>query len=211
MLSPQEQQAILKKLTAHGGPYARAPSLAPELWRALGGLLRARRLDKGDFLSKEGEKPSDFAIVRSGMLRFYYVDVDGAEATKAFRGPGELAAPYAELLMGIPSRTYIQAMEDSEVLVADFARLHGLFARHQSWQEVARLIAEHFYVIKERREFELLQLSAEERYERFTRDFPGLIGRVSQYHVASYLGITPVALSRIVSRRRRRVERKKRG
>lgn len=204
MLSASERRALLDGVVAHGGPYAKAPKLADAHWRAIEGLLRPRRLSKGDFFVKPGEPAREVGIVRSGLLRFYYTDADGSEATKAFRGPGELAAPYAELLLGVPARTHIQALEDCALLVADYARLHALLDKDVELQRVARLIAEHYYVVKERREYELLQLSAEERFLRFDREYPGLAARIPQYHVASYLGVTPVALSRIVSRRRKK-------
>jgi CRP-like cAMP-binding protein len=204
MLSEQERRALVAGVAAHGGPFARPPALTPDFWAALGRELRAVRLEKGAFFVRPGEPSGAVALVRSGLLRFYYTDTEGAEFTKAFRGPGELVAAFAELLLGLPSRTHIQAVEASVVLVADFARLDRALARFPAWQPLARLIAEHFYVVKEKREFELLQLSAEERYRRFVADSPELLGRLPQYSVASYLGVTPVALSRIVSRLKRR-------
>jgi CRP-like cAMP-binding protein len=203
MLTETERRAILGSIARHGGPFARAPRLPGELWRALESQLRPRRLTKGEFFLRPGEPSGGVALVREGLLRFYYTDTGGAEFTKAFRGEGELVASYAELLLGIPSRTHIQALEDCTLLVGDFARIDAALSRFPAWQPIARLIAEHFYVVKERREFELLQLSAEERYRRFADEFPGLMDRIPQYHVASYLGITPVALSRIVSRLRK--------
>jgi len=207
MLTDRERREILDRLAAYGGPYAPKPgslTLPPEQWRALGAMLVPKRVAKGERFLDEGEPANPFAVVRSGLLRFFYVDADGSEATKAFRGPCELAAAYSEMLLGIPSRTIIEALEDTEMLVGDYARVSTLYARNPCWQEVGRRIAEHYYVEKERREFELLQLSATERYLRFSQAYPGLLGRIPQYHVASYLGITPVALSRIVSRLRKK-------
>lgn len=206
MLTAQERRALLASIASHGGPFATAPDLPAPLWRALEAELRPAALSKGEFFARPGDDAGRVALVRSGLLRFYYVDGGGAEFTKAFRGPGELASAYAELLLGVPSRTHIQALEDCLLLVADFARLDRALARFPEWASAARLIAEHFYVVKERREFELLQLSAAERYARFEHEYPGLSARIPQYHVASYLGITPVALSRIrgAARKKRR-------
>jgi CRP-like cAMP-binding protein len=203
MLSDKERKALVAGIANHGGPFGRVPQPPAELWRALEQQLRPMRLAKGEFLVRPGEASGSVGLVRSGMLRFFYTDTEGAEYTKAFRGPGEMAAAFAELLLGVPSRTHIQALEDAELLVCDYARLDHSLSRFPSWQPMARLIAEHFYVVKERREFELLQLSAEDRYRRFAADYPDLMGRIPQYCVASYLGITPVALSRIVSRLRK--------
>ncbi len=95
------------------------------------------------------------------------------------------------------SLLYLQALEDTTLLVIDHATYTELLARHVGWQVTARKLAELLFIIKEKREAELLLLSAPERYARFRRDFPGLEQRVNQYHIASYLGITPESLSRI--------------
>ncbi|RME51917.1 MAG: Crp/Fnr family transcriptional regulator, partial [Deltaproteobacteria bacterium] len=83
------------------------------------------------------------------------------------------------------------------------------YDEHPCWQVAARKIAEEHYVKKNRREFEFMQLSADSRYEAFLEAHADLLPRLSQYHIAAYLGITPVALSRI--RRRRRMRRKGSG
>lgn len=198
MLTAEERRSLL----AHVG--AQDLAVPADEWRALEALLSLLRLRKGAFFVKPGDPSGRIGVVRKGLLRFYYVDASGSEATKAFRGPGELAAAYAEMLLGAPSRTFVEALEDSEVLIADYARFKRLYDRHHCWQALGRRVAERFYLAKEQREFEFLQLSAEERYRRFDQEYPGLAGRIPQYHVASYLGITPVALSRIVSRLKKR-------
>ena len=198
MLTAAEKAAVLERAGAKG------LNVPPEQWRAFDALLSPLRLRKGGFFMRPGEPSGRIGIVRKGLLRFYYVDASGGDATKAFRGPGELAAAYAEMLLGAPSRTFIEALQDSEMLVVDYARLQRLYDRHPCWQELGRRVAEHFYLTKEQREFEFLQLSAEERYRRFNKEYPGLAGRIPQYHVASYLGITPVALSRIRRRLKKR-------
>lgn len=198
MLTAAERRAFLRKL---GAERVEVPEAE---WRAFERLLEPLKLAKGERFVEPGDATGRVGLVRSGLFRFYYVDADGREATKAFRGPGELAAPYAELLMGVPSRTYIEALEDSELLAARYEDLVALYARHRCWLELGRRVAETFYVTKERREFELLQLPARERYRLFSDEYPGLAGRIPQYHVASYLGITPVALSRLISAARPR-------
>lgn len=171
----------------------------PQEWLKLERELRPLKLPRGEFFLRPGDDADRVAVVRSGLVRFYYVDRDGREATKAFRGAGELVAAYSELLTGKPSRTHIQAVEDTELLTLDHARLRALYGAHPCWQELGRRIAEEHYVNKEQREYEFLQLSALERYRQFEERYPGLAARLPQYHIASYLGITPVALSRLRS------------
>ena len=65
------------------------------------------------------------------------------------------------------------------------------------WQIVARKLAEMVFILKEKREAELLLSDAQERYQQFLADYPNLEKHIAQYHIASYLGITPESLSRI--------------
>ncbi len=99
-----------------------------------------------------------------------------------------------------PSEIWIEAVEPCEVLVWERSDVVPLFEEHHQWLLFAKKMAERLFYRKEQKEIELLKCSAEERYRHFITDFPGLSQRVPQYHVASYLGITPESLSRIRSK-----------
>src|SRR5688500_14661630 len=149
--------------------------------------------------------PSDrFGFVLKGLFRTYRVSSDGVEAVKAFRAEGELLGAYAEQLQSIPSLTFIEALEPSSILVFTTRDLAELESSHHSWTMLARRVAEQQFVLKERREQELLELDAAGRLARFWEQHPHLEGRITQIEIAAYLGITPVALSRIVSRQKKR-------
>ncbi len=182
----------------------RLAPIPPEQWARLEGFLRPRRLAKGRAFIEPGQPADEAAIVVTGLFRFYYTDQDGREATKAFRGPGEMLAAYAELLDKRPSRTTIEALEDSEILVVRYERVTALYDDHACWQELGRVIAEDHYRQRERREQELLLNSATERYRDFLKEKPELAAKLPQKLIASYLGITPVALSRISAPGRRK-------
>ena len=181
----------------------RLAPIPPEQWVRLEGFLRPRRLGKGERFIEPGQPSVEAAFVISGLLRFYYTDAEGREATKAFRGPGELVAAYAELLDKRLSRTTIEALEDSELLVVRYDRVVALYREHACWQELGRVIAEDHYRQRERREQELLLNSATERWQAFMIEKPELAAKLPQKIIASYLGITPVALSRITNSKRR--------
>lgn len=169
-------------------------------WEKAGMMFAERALRKGEFFARAGEEPRHFAVVRSGFFRLYYQDGEGKEYTKAFRGPWSFIGPYAEMLLGRSSLTYVVATEDSRVFAAEFPRLVSLYEEHACWQAVGRKIAEGLYLEKLQREFEFLQLSARERYDAFVGEFPEYARKVPQYQIASYLGVTPVGLSRLVGK-----------
>ncbi|MBI5247437.1 MAG: Crp/Fnr family transcriptional regulator [Elusimicrobia bacterium] len=181
--------------------------MPPEQWRRLEGRLSVRRFKKGECFIEPGQPSLEAAIVMSGLFRFYYTDLDGREATKAFRGKGELLAAYAELLDKRPSRTTVEALEDSEIMTVRYERVTALYKDHACWQELGRVIAEDHYRQRERREQELLMDSATERYQTFMKDRPDLAARLPKKIIASYLGITPVALSRITAPTRTKTKR----
>lgn len=154
-------------------------------------------LAQGDYFVKAGEDPQQIGFVVSGLLRLHYIDEAGNDFTKSFCCEGEFAGVYGALLLNVPSHIFIQALEPSVMLVIQFKDFQALMESHVCWQIVARKLVEFLFLRKEERESELLLYDAETRYRRFLQKYPGLETRVKQYHVASYLGITPVSLSRI--------------
>ena len=167
-------------------------------------LGEERRLAKHAFWSRPGEPVRAFAVVLEGLVRHYYVDPKGRESVKAFRGPGELSAPYAEIILKKPSRTFIQALAPTRLLSFDVERFEALAGHSLEVSRLARRFVELHFVGKEQREYEFLQLSAEERYRKFCAEQPQHLNQIPQHQVASYIGITPVALSRIRARVARR-------
>ncbi|WPP52409.1 Crp/Fnr family transcriptional regulator [Catalinimonas niigatensis] len=88
-------------------------------------------------------------------------------------------------------------MEDAEILVIDYEAWQNLHAQHRCWSDFLVAVLEKGFITKERREREFLLFDAEKRYTLFLERYPGLDQRIKQHLIASYLGITSVALSRI--------------
>ncbi len=163
-------------------------------------LLKRKRtitLAKVEYFLMTGDVPEYIGFVRSGLLRLFYIDMDGVEANKHFCVENTLAISYSAFLLREESKFYIQALEDTRLLAIDHQTYLDLLNSHMCWQIVARKLAEMLFILKEKREWELLLNNAQERYVQFLRDYPDLERRLSQYHIASYVGITPESLSRI--------------
>lgn len=174
--------------------------LSPKTLKTLLAMGTPRTLGKGEFFTRPGQPATRFAIVRAGLMRHYYVDARGKESVKAFRGPLEVSGPYAEILLRKPSRTFIQALTFAELLVFEVADIDAAAERSLELQRLVRRFVELQFVAKEQREYEFLMLSAEERYRQFRASLPELLHHIPQHQIASYIGITPVALSRIRGR-----------
>jgi len=160
------------------------------------------RLRAGEHALVEGERVEHFWWVREGICRIYRVDSEGSETTKSFSVPGQLCAPYAELLEKSPSRSFVQALSPVRALRLPVAPFQKLAETELEWALVLRKIAELSFLEKENREHEFLTLSASDRYARVVQEAPELFQTVPLRIIASYLGITPVALSRIRARRK---------
>jgi CRP-like cAMP-binding protein len=150
-----------------------------------------------DLLVRAGEPMRDFFFIISGLVRYYYSTENGKEFNKAFTLENNFVGSFGADVAQEPCRFSIQALEQTEALVIPVQVIREGYDRHHCWERVGRKIAERVAVSKELREGEFLLDSAETRYRRFLATYPGLAERINQYHIASYLGITDVALSRI--------------
>ncbi len=167
------------------------------------GIFRVSKLQKNRFLVSAGEVPTTLAFVVSGILRLYYISDSGFEFTKSFCVEGDMVAAYTALINNEPSKLFIQTLEDSQLLTANYEEYQAATAESSCWQKVNQNIAERLFMKKEKRESSLLLDDAQTRYIKFRNEYPGLESRIQQHLIASYLGITPVTLSRIRARLRK--------
>lgn len=181
----------LKKLVNF---YARVDD---QQWNAVKNLIRTQTLKKGEHFLSVGDQSDRFAIVEEGLFRIYYVDNEGKEAIKTFRGAGGVIGAYAEFLKNIPCRLNVEALSDSSISVIMAKDMVDAFKSAGPWERVGRKVAEQLYLEKEEREYQFLCMSAAERYQAFLRDYASYEARIPDYMVASYLGITPVYLSKL--------------
>ncbi|GAB1541248.1 Crp/Fnr family transcriptional regulator [Scytonema sp. NUACC21] len=154
-------------------------------------------LPAGKFFICPGEIPTQIGFIVSGILRLYYVNNEGIEFTKSFCQEKDFVAAYSALILNKPARFFIEALEDSLLLVANYQSYQQLCNEHPCWQIIEHRFVEALFIKKEKREGELLLDDATTRYKKFLMEYPTLEHRAKQYHIASYLGISPVSLSRI--------------
>ena len=136
-------------------------------------------------------------VLLSGLVRLFYTTPDGRERNKAFFRTGQVTGPVSAAMTSTPAPFSIQALEPVDTLVFSFqamteAARNNLSVAHASQQ----LLAEAF-IRNEQREAMLLTCNAEQRYQWLLENEPDLLQRVAQFHIASYLGIDAVSLSRL--------------
>ena len=152
---------------------------------------------KGGVLLRAGDLAHQTGFILSGALREYWMLADGTERTRSFNLPGDFAGSLSDLLEGQPSRTWVVAERETVVIAAEWTVTRELAETAPAWGRFARCIAEQLYLRKVDREYELLALDADARYRCTLERWPTLESLFSQRDIASYVGITPVHLSRL--------------
>lgn len=160
-------------------------------------IARIKSFKQKSYFIREGQVPTEFGFVISGLFRYVYISEQGKELTKVFMPEKSFVSSYSSMISKTTSYFFIEAIEDSEVLVISNNKWEKLKEQNPKWNLLLIKLLEKGYAVKEKREREFLLLDAESRYKIFLEEYPTLENRVKQHMVASYLGITPIALSRI--------------
>lgn len=152
----------------------------------------------GDFLLRKGGYCRHTFFVEKGLLRKYGVeDVKGKEAIIQFAPEKWFVTDRDSSFFQQPSQFFIQAMEDSTVLMLDDSIMEQLNQKVKGFVAFNERLLHNHIRQQTKRIYELLSATAEERYLSFIATYPDLLWRVPQWMIASYLGITPESLSRI--------------
>lgn len=176
--------------------------ISDDTWTAVQPLFTPASLARNELFCDEGKTERKFGFLLSGIIRGYYRTPGGTEFNKHFFVANSIIGGYTSLITGHPNQVLQQALTDCTILVADYGLFTALYDKHTELERVARKFAERYFVAKEQKEIEFTLYDADKRYEIFQQQYPALELTIPQYHIASYLGITPTQLSRIRARQR---------
>jgi CRP-like cAMP-binding protein len=160
-------------------------------------LFVPRRLEKGAFLQRAGERARYTAFVARGCLRSFVVDAKGKVHIVRFAPEDWWIGDTPSLLSGEPATLFIDAIEASEVLLVDPPSHDRILERVPGYAAAYRVGLQRYAAAKQKRVVAALSATAEERYLDFVARYPTILRRVPQRMLASYLGIAPETLSRI--------------
>lgn len=155
--------------------------------------MRTIEIKKGQILQHNGELNTKVYHVKKGLLRSYSIDEKGKEHIFMFAPEGWTIAD--NQAPNVLSDLYIDALEDSIVLVSP----KDIDSEKHNVKPLINRLS-----VLQKRVIMLMSFTAIERYEHFEKTYPEIIQRVPQKMIASYLGITPEALSKIKNERIRR-------
>lgn len=135
-------------------------------------------------------------FIEHGIIRYYVPEEDG-ETTFAFCFEKSFAGAYDSLVSRTPAAYQVAALSDTAAWRISYENLQRMYTETAVGNTLGRLIAEKLYSSKIKRELSLLRYTATERYRRLFSEQPELISQIPGKYIASYIGVTPQALSRI--------------
>lgn len=160
-------------------------------------LFQHTIIKKKSFLLREGEICKFEGFVTKGLFRVYHIDKNGFEQVLYFAIENWWITDIDSFTNEKPSQLFIEALEDSEVLLIDKKDKEFAYANLPKIEKLFRVMTQKTHVALQRRMIDNLSKTAESRYIEFTEKYPQLVQRLSNIQIAAYLGITNVFLSNI--------------
>lgn len=172
-------------------------------WAELQGLFQIKEITAETTLLAEGDVATEIYIVEAGALRLWH-NSDGRDVTLQFFFENQIVSSFESFYLAQPSGFSITSFEDTRVLMLSKADFDWMQRQYPAMAPaVTRFVCERFIAYRNIF-FDQLQYSPAERYQELAADAPEILARVPLHLVASYLGMTPVSLSRIRSRLKER-------
>lgn len=156
---------------------------------------------KKTVILKKGIVEDYLYFIDKGIIRFFVDKLHPTEPSKeitfSFIAENMFCSAYDSFITRSPCAYNVETVQETVVYRIHFDDLQELYARSKVGNYLGRISAENLYVKKTQREISLLMHTAEERYRNLEKAYPNFIQEIPLKHIASYIGITPQALSRI--------------
>ncbi len=166
-------------------------------WHTFTQYFSPRDLTTQQHWIQAGDTCTELCFILEGLIRIYYIDQAGNEVNQHFYQANEVIAPVDALVSKEPCQYFVQALEPTRLMVANYNELSKAAGNNPELLRLEIKMLQTIFMKSARREAQLLLGNAEQRYRWFCKEYPELLERIPQYHIASFLGITPVSLSRL--------------
>lgn len=175
--------------------------IGEEDWRFFASKLKKRSFKKKEIILEEGEVEPYLSFVETGIIRFFIPNKNkDKDITFGFCFANEYVSAYDSFLMQTPSTYALEALTDAVIWSITHDDLQKVYQETKIGNFVGRLSSERLFILKSKRELSLLNETAEERYLNLFKERPQLIKQIPLKYIASYIGVTAQALSRIRKR-----------
>jgi len=174
----------------------RTSSFSPDEITAISSRFKVKHVEHKVVLLAAGDVAREVYFLSTGCLRLYYLK-DGKDISAYFFTEGAFAGAYDSFITKQPSRHSIEAVEQSLLHSISYPKLQELYAQIPRMNEFIRqVIEERFVALHQLFSSQILD-SPEERYLNLLKYRPDLLQRIPLYQLATFLGVTPVSLSRV--------------
>ena len=168
-------------------------------WDFFSSKLKEVAFDKNTTVLKIGKIEQHLSFIAKGIVRLY-IPKEEADVTFGFLFENEFVTAYDSFLTQTPSEYQIETLTETMLWQISYKDLQEVYKNTSIGNIIGRKMAENMYLRKSKRELSLLSQTAEERYLSLFSDRPKLLKQIPLKYIASYIGVTPQALSRIRKR-----------
>lgn len=175
-------------------------TLTPEEQALFLSKIEIKNYKAKTILLSSGEICKHSYFVNSGLLRSFNINDNIVEHVLSFACKGWWIGDMYSLLSQKPGNLFIEVLEDAEVVLLSKENQELLYKEIPKLERFFRILTENSLVANQERLMDNLSLSTEERFEKFCKKYPTLIQKVSQKHIASYIGVTPEFFSKMKAR-----------
>jgi CRP-like cAMP-binding protein len=172
-------------------------SLTEEETRQFCSLFTPKTFKRKEFFLREGQVCAHEGFVTRGLFRLYHMDGNGFEQVLYFAPEDWWITDIDSFTNQKPSELYVEALEDSEVLMISKKDKDFAFETYPKIEKLFRIMTQKTHVALQRRIIDNLSKTADQRYEDFITKYPQLFNRLSNIQIAAYLGISHEFLSKI--------------
>jgi len=174
--------------------------LSDQEWATFSAAFTERTIDGKTIITREGEIEKEIYFVCSGLARLYYQTRDNDQITAFIFCENMFASCLESFIKQHPSTQNLETLESCTLRVLTKDNLEALYEQVPKTHTIMRKVMEARFIAAQQLLSSYILAGPKERYELFSLHYPHLLQRVPQYILASFLGITPVSLSRIRKR-----------
>lgn len=160
-------------------------------------IVKIKKLSKGEKFIKNNEVQTEFYILGKGIVRSYTIDDSGREHINMLYTPITACGALSGLLDKKEPDLFFDCLTDCLFLKGNYQEMLNLICNNIELNKLYIKVLELGFIKSEARIGDLSVLNATERYLRLKKQIPNVDNLIQQYHIASYLNVTPVQLSRI--------------
>lgn len=170
-------------------------------WNYFSSRLIKQEFSKKSVFLKVGDIENHISFIEKGGVRLFIPKADEEkEITFGFCLQNEFVSAYDSFLTQTPTLYQLETLMDTTLWSISYANLQDVYSTTKIGNTIGRFTAEKLFLIKSKREQSLLNETAEQRYTNLFEDRPEIIKQIPLKYIASYIGVTPQALSRIRKR-----------